>query len=92
MYSALSASLKQALMASLGMCGRYTLAIDKSTIEHHFGAKFYIAQPPGPVMRFASVVRDRSLRNLWPSCTCQRKSTQQRARPLKSVHLPIHIA
>jgi putative SOS response-associated peptidase YedK len=27
------------------MCGRYTLAIDKSTIEHHFGAKFYIAQP-----------------------------------------------
>ena len=26
------------------MCGRYTLTIDKSTIEHHFGAKFYIAQ------------------------------------------------
>jgi putative SOS response-associated peptidase YedK len=25
------------------MCGRYTLTIDKSTIEHHFGAKFYIA-------------------------------------------------
>jgi putative SOS response-associated peptidase YedK len=27
------------------MCGRYTLTIDKSTIEHRFGAKFYIAQP-----------------------------------------------
>jgi putative SOS response-associated peptidase YedK len=26
------------------MCGRYTLTIDKSTIEHRFGAKFYIAQ------------------------------------------------
>jgi putative SOS response-associated peptidase YedK len=26
------------------MCGRYTLTIDKSTIEKHFGAKFYIAQ------------------------------------------------
>jgi putative SOS response-associated peptidase YedK len=25
------------------MCGRYTLAIDKNTIEHRFGAKFYIA-------------------------------------------------
>jgi putative SOS response-associated peptidase YedK len=27
------------------MCGRYTLTVDKSTIEHRFGAKFYIAQP-----------------------------------------------
>jgi hypothetical protein len=27
------------------MCGRYTLTIDKSTIEHHFGSKFYITQP-----------------------------------------------
>jgi putative SOS response-associated peptidase YedK len=27
------------------MCGRYTLTIDKSTIEHRFGAKFYIAEP-----------------------------------------------
>jgi putative SOS response-associated peptidase YedK len=27
------------------MCGRYTLTIDKSTIEHRFGAKFYIAAP-----------------------------------------------
>jgi hypothetical protein len=27
------------------MCGRYTLTIDKSTIEKHFGAKFYIAEP-----------------------------------------------
>jgi putative SOS response-associated peptidase YedK len=27
------------------MCGRYTLTIDKSTIEKRFGAKFYIAQP-----------------------------------------------
>ena len=26
------------------MCGRYTLTIDKSTIERRFGAKFYIAQ------------------------------------------------
>ena len=26
------------------MCGRYTLTIDRSTIEHHFGARFYIAQ------------------------------------------------
>jgi putative SOS response-associated peptidase YedK len=26
------------------MCGRYTLTIDKSTIEKRFGAKFYIAQ------------------------------------------------
>jgi hypothetical protein len=26
------------------MCGRYTLAIDKSTIKKHFGAKFYIAK------------------------------------------------
>src|SRR5215510_3410836 len=26
------------------MCGRYTLTIDKSTIENHFGAKFYIAK------------------------------------------------
>ena len=26
------------------MCGRYTLTIDKKTIEHHFGAKFYVAQ------------------------------------------------
>jgi hypothetical protein len=26
------------------MCGRYTLTIDKSTIEKHFGAKFYVAQ------------------------------------------------
>jgi putative SOS response-associated peptidase YedK len=27
------------------MCGRYTLTIDKSTIEHRFGAKCYIAEP-----------------------------------------------
>jgi putative SOS response-associated peptidase YedK len=27
------------------MCGRYTLTIDKSTIEHRFGGRFYIAQP-----------------------------------------------
>jgi putative SOS response-associated peptidase YedK len=27
------------------MCGRYTLTIDKSTIEKRFGAKFYIAKP-----------------------------------------------
>jgi putative SOS response-associated peptidase YedK len=27
------------------MRGRYTLTIDKSTIEHRFGARFYIAQP-----------------------------------------------
>jgi putative SOS response-associated peptidase YedK len=27
------------------MCGRYTLTIDKSTIERHFGGRFYIAQP-----------------------------------------------
>jgi putative SOS response-associated peptidase YedK len=26
------------------MCGRYTLTIDKSTIEHRFGGRFYIAQ------------------------------------------------
>jgi len=26
------------------MCGRYTLTIDKSTIEKRFGARFYIAQ------------------------------------------------
>jgi putative SOS response-associated peptidase YedK len=26
------------------MCGRYKLTIDKSTIEKHFGAKFYIAK------------------------------------------------
>src|SRR5215468_7918884 len=26
------------------MCGRYTLTIDKSSIEKRFGAKFYIAQ------------------------------------------------
>src|SRR5262249_41593066 len=26
------------------MCGRYTLTVDKSTIEKHFGAKFYMAQ------------------------------------------------
>lgn len=26
------------------MCGRYTITIDKSTIEKHFGARFYIAQ------------------------------------------------
>lgn len=26
------------------MCGRYTLTIDKSTIEHRFGGHFYIAQ------------------------------------------------
>ena len=26
------------------MCGRYTLTIDKSTIEKQFGARFYIAQ------------------------------------------------
>jgi putative SOS response-associated peptidase YedK len=26
------------------MCGRYSITIDKSTIEKHFGAKFYIAQ------------------------------------------------
>jgi putative SOS response-associated peptidase YedK len=25
------------------MCGRYTLTIDKSTIEKRFGARFYIA-------------------------------------------------
>jgi len=25
------------------MCGRYTLTIDKSTIEKRFGAKYYIA-------------------------------------------------
>jgi putative SOS response-associated peptidase YedK len=25
------------------MCGRYTLTVDKSTIEKSFGAKFYIA-------------------------------------------------
>jgi putative SOS response-associated peptidase YedK len=27
------------------MCGRYTLTVDKSTIEKRFGAKFYIARP-----------------------------------------------
>jgi len=27
------------------MCGRYSLTIDKSTIEKSFGAKFYIAHP-----------------------------------------------
>jgi putative SOS response-associated peptidase YedK len=27
------------------MCGRYTLTIDKSTIENRSGAKFYIAEP-----------------------------------------------
>jgi len=27
------------------MCGRYSITIDKSTIEHRFGAKFYIAEP-----------------------------------------------
>jgi putative SOS response-associated peptidase YedK len=26
------------------MCGRYTLSIDKSTIEHRFGVRFYVAQ------------------------------------------------
>ena len=26
------------------MCGRYTLTIDKSTIEKRFGGRFYIAQ------------------------------------------------
>src|SRR5580700_5512213 len=26
------------------MCGRYTFTIDKSTIEKHFGGRFYIAQ------------------------------------------------
>ena len=26
------------------MCGRYTLTVDKSTIEKYFGAKFYIAK------------------------------------------------
>jgi len=26
------------------MCGRYSITIDKSTIEHHFGAKFAIGQ------------------------------------------------
>jgi hypothetical protein len=27
------------------MYGRYTLTIDKSTIEKRFGGRFYIAQP-----------------------------------------------
>jgi putative SOS response-associated peptidase YedK len=27
------------------MCGRYTLTIDRSTIEKRFGAKFHIAKP-----------------------------------------------
>jgi len=27
------------------MCARYTLTIDKSTIEKHLGSRFYIAQP-----------------------------------------------
>jgi hypothetical protein len=27
------------------MCGCYMLTVDKSTIEHRFGAKFYIAEP-----------------------------------------------
>jgi len=26
------------------MCGLYTLTVNKSTIEHRFGAKFYIAK------------------------------------------------
>jgi hypothetical protein len=26
------------------MCGRYTITIDKSTIERRFGGRFYIAQ------------------------------------------------
>jgi putative SOS response-associated peptidase YedK len=26
------------------MCGRYTLTIDKNTIEKRFGTKFYIAE------------------------------------------------
>jgi hypothetical protein len=30
------------------MCGRYTLTIDKSTIEKHFGGRFHIAQPTKP--------------------------------------------
>jgi putative SOS response-associated peptidase YedK len=33
------------MLLSIYMCGRYTLTIDKSTIEHRFGGKFYIAQP-----------------------------------------------
>jgi putative SOS response-associated peptidase YedK len=27
------------------MCGRYTLTVDKKTIEKRFGGRFYIAQP-----------------------------------------------
>jgi putative SOS response-associated peptidase YedK len=27
------------------MCGRYTLTIDKTTIEKRFGGRFYIAEP-----------------------------------------------
>ena len=32
------------MLLSIYMCGRYTLTIDKSTIEKRFGAKFYIAK------------------------------------------------
>jgi putative SOS response-associated peptidase YedK len=32
------------MLPSIYMCGRYTLTIDKSTIEKRFGGRFYIAQ------------------------------------------------
>jgi len=30
---------------SASKCGRYSITKDKTTIEKHFGAKFYVAQP-----------------------------------------------
>jgi putative SOS response-associated peptidase YedK len=33
------------MLLSIYMCGRYTLTIDKSTIEKSFGAKFDVAKP-----------------------------------------------
>ena len=27
------------------MCGRYSITVDRSTVEHHFGARFFIGQP-----------------------------------------------
>ena len=50
------------------MCGRYTITIDKSTIEHRFGGRFYIAQAdydswahhvlPGGALAFHDIFTD----------------------------------
>lgn len=55
------------------MCGRYTVTIDKSTIEKRFGGRFYIAQalmtayPVSPKMNKATFNEPAAIAPLVPT-------------------------